>query len=124
MLNFFAGRQAAPAGPRLSPQDILTKVQAGEMQLIDVREHNEVAMSGIAKGALHIPLAVLRFQADPSGPDFHPELDQSKPIALYCASGARSGMAAQLMQGLGYGEVHNLGGLGHWQMAGGEIVRG
>lgn len=123
MFNFNKGRQAAPQAPRLSPQDIVAKAKNGEITVIDVRDQNELAMTGKAKGAIHIPLAVLRFQADPNGPDFRRELDPSKPVALYCASGARSGMGTQVLQGLGYAEVHNIGGLGHWQMAGGEIER-
>lgn len=123
MFNFMTGRSAAPAGPRLSPKDIVAKSANGEITVIDVRDHNELAMTGKAAGALHIPLSILRMQADPSSPDFHPELSTDKPVALYCASGARSGMAARLMQSLGFQEVHNIGGLGHWQMAGGEITR-
>lgn len=30
-------------------------------------------------------------------------------------------MAAQLLGQMGYNNVHNIGGLSHWQMAGGEI---
>ncbi len=123
MFNFMQGRAAAPAGPRLSPQDIVNKAANGEITVIDVRDHNELVMTGHAKGALHIPLSILRMQADPSSPDFHPELSTDKPVAIYCASGARSGMAARLMQSLGFQDVHNIGGLGHWQMAGGEITR-
>ena len=122
MMNFMMGR-AANNAPRLSPQDIVTMAKNDEITVIDIRDHNELAMSGIAEGALHIPMAVLRMQADPSSPDFHPELKTDKPVAIYCASGARSGMAVRLFTSMGYGEVHNLGGLGHWQMAGGNIVR-
>ncbi len=123
MFNFMTGRPAAPAAPRLNPQEIVSKAAAGEITVIDVRDHNELAMTGKAEGALHIPLSILRMQADPSSPDFHPELSTDRPVAIYCASGARSGMAARLMQSLGFQEVHNIGGLGHWQMAGGNIVR-
>ncbi|MEC7761939.1 MAG: rhodanese-like domain-containing protein [Pseudomonadota bacterium] len=108
--------------PTLSPKDAVEKAAAGEITLVDVRDHNELAMSGKAEGAVHIPLAVIRMQADPRSPDFHPELDLSKPVAVYCASGARSSMAAQVFEGFGF-DVSNIGGLGHWQMAGGKIVR-
>ncbi len=124
MLNFMMGRGApANSTPRMSPQDAVARAAKDEIHVIDVRDHNEIAMTGKAAGALHIPLAVLRFQADPKGPDFHPALATDKPVAVYCASGARSGMAAQLLGSLGYNEVHNIGGLGHWQMAGGTIER-
>ncbi len=123
MLNFMRGRGAANNTPKLSPQDIVARAAEGTITVIDVREHKEIASSGKAEGALHIPLAVLRMQADPSSPDFHPELSTDKVIALYCASGARSGMAARQMTSFGFSEVHNLGSLGHWQMGGGKITR-
>lgn len=121
MLNMLrSGARAATPG--LSPKDAVEKAASGEVIVVDVRDMNELAMSGKAKGAVHIPLAVIRMQADPRSPDFHPALRASKPIAVYCASGARSSMAAQVFESFGF-EVSNIGGLGHWQMAGGEIER-
>jgi rhodanese-related sulfurtransferase len=113
-------RQSAPALP---VADAIQKVAEGEMILIDIRDHGELAASGKARGALHIPMMRLADMADPRHPDFHPDLKQTKPIALYCASGARSNMAAGLLRQLGYEDVHNLGGLSHWAAAGGPIER-
>ncbi|HHC29583.1 MAG TPA: sulfurtransferase [Rhodobacterales bacterium] len=121
MLNFMMGRQATAS--RLTPQDAIAMAKEGTITVVDVRDHNELAMTGKAAGAVHIPLSVLQMQANPSSPDFNPALDASKPIAVYCASGARSSMAAQVLQQNGFDDVHNIGGLGHWQMAGGEIER-
>lgn len=113
-------RQTAPALP---VSDAVTRVATGEMTLIDVRDHAELAQTGKAKGALHIPLMRLPMMADPRHPDFDKRLAGDKPIALYCASGARSGMAVNILQKLGYGETHNLGGLHHWAAAGGQVER-
>ena len=121
MLNFMMGRQATAS--RLPPQDAVSMAKQGTITVVDVRDHNELAMSGKAEGAVHIPLAVIQMQANPASPDFHPELDQTKPVAIYCASGARSSMAVQVLQQYGFNEVHNIGGLGHWQMSGGTITR-
>ncbi|WP_246138033.1 rhodanese-like domain-containing protein [Maritimibacter fusiformis] len=121
MLNFMMGRQATAS--KLSPQEAVELAKDGAITVVDVRDHNELSMTGKAEGAVHIPLAVIRMQADPRSPDFHPDLDTSKPVAIYCASGARSSMAAQVFRQMGFDEVHNIGGLGHWQMAGGSIVR-
>lgn len=122
-MNFFtnAFRAPRPTAPGLSPAEAVQKAARGELTVIDVRDHNELAASGKAKGALHIPLSTLNFKADPRHPEFHPELDPGKPVAVYCASGARSQMATQVLKGLGFAEVHNIGGLLHWQSAGGEI---
>jgi len=113
-------RQTVPA---LTVSEAVARVAAAEMVLIDVRDHAEVAQSGKAKGALHIPLMRLPTMADPRHPDFDKRLAGDKPIALYCASGARSGMAVNILQKLGYAEMHNLGGLQHWAAAGGPIAR-
>jgi len=88
-----------------------------------VRGHDELSQTGKAKGAIHIPLFLLNQQADPRHPECHPELDTNKPVALYCASGARSQMAAQTLSRMGYSQVYNLGGLYHWQAAGGACER-
>ncbi len=97
--------------------------EAGEAIVIDIREPGEVRASGKAACALHLPMAVLRTKADPSCNECAPELRNDKPVILYCASGGRASMAAQLMKQLGHKEVYNLGGLMHWQAAGGKIAR-
>ena len=107
----------------LTYQDVIKQVASGEMTLLDVRDHNEVAQSGKAKGAIHIPLMMLTTQADPRHPEFHNSLFTNKPIAVYCASGARSGMAVNTLTQLGYEMAINIGGLGHWVQAGGEIEK-
>jgi rhodanese-related sulfurtransferase len=106
---------------KLSPQEAVQGAQDGSITVIDVREHGEVAMSGKASGALHIPLVRLRDMADPRHPDFINELSPEGKIAVYCASGARSFSAARMLRQLGYDDVHNIGGLGHWVQAGGAL---
>jgi rhodanese-related sulfurtransferase len=113
-------RQTTPA---LSVADVVQRIAADKMLLIDVRDHGEVAQTGKAKGALHIPLMRLPMMADPRHPDFDPRLAGDKPIAVYCASGARSGMAVNVLKKLGYSAAHNLGGLSHWVAGGGAVTR-
>ena len=123
MLNFMKARPAQGQPAPIAANDAVARADAGELIVIDVRDINEVSQSGKAKGALHIPLMMLRFQADPRNPDFHPDLDPEKPVALYCASGARSQMAGQQLAQMGFKEVYNIGGLGHWVAGGGEVTR-
>jgi rhodanese-related sulfurtransferase len=106
----------------LSVPEAIALVQSGELALIDVRELPEVRASGMAKGALHVPLTSLPHRADPRHPNHDPALDPSRPIAIYCLSGARSARAADLLRAIGYTEVHNLGGLRDWQAAGGPMA--
>ncbi len=107
----------------IAPQDAVAKVTAGSAILIDVRDIKELKSSGTASGALHIPLMMMQTKADPRHPEFHTDLSHEKAVILYCASGARSGMAAQMLLSYGFSKVYNLGGLMHWHQGGGEIVR-
>lgn len=99
----------------LTANQAIAKLAAGEITVIDCREAGEVQASGQAKGALHIPLAMLPLQAKDKIP-------AGKPVAVYCAAGGRAGMAAQTLRGLGY-DAHNIGGFGDWASAGGPVSR-
>lgn len=119
MLNFL---RSAPAAPRLNASDAVARAALRDITVIDVREVAEVRASGQAAGALNIPLSMLPLKANPKGPDFDARIDPAKPVAVYCASGARSGMAAQVLTKLGY-EAHNIGGFSDWRNAGGGVSR-
>lgn len=120
-MSFFG--QNKPAQRQLSAQDAIAMSEKGEIAIVDVRDHTELAQTGKAKNALHIPLMMLQSHANPSHPEFNTSLDTSKPIAVYCASGARSGMAARALLQMGFESVHNIGGLMHWHAAGGQLER-
>ena len=105
-------------GPTVA--EVASKVAAGQMVLIDVREIAEVRASGRAEGATVIPLSLLPLKADPRQPGT--EVAQDLPVAVYCASGARSASAMQVLKRLGYDTVINLGGLRDWAAGGGRIV--
>lgn len=117
MFNFLRpGRPSArPDAAALSRE-----IAAGRLVLIDVREVAEAQASGLAEGARLIPLSLLPLKCDPRQPGC--ELPQGVPVAVYCAAGGRSGMAAETLRRMGYGEVTNLGGLGDWAAAGGKVV--
>jgi rhodanese-related sulfurtransferase len=110
-------------GPKVSVSAVKTGLSTGSTVLIDVRDPNEVAHTGIAKGALNIPLATLAMRANPSSPDCAAELKSGKNIVLYCASGARSAGAARMLLKMGHRNVQNLGSLRDWATEGGEIAR-
>ncbi len=73
--------------------------QGGE--LIDVRSHFEFT-SGAVSGARNIPLEQIHYHAD--------DFDKEKPLLLYCRSGQRSAYAKQILEVLGFSNVHNIGG--------------
>ena len=119
MFNFL---RPAPQPKQLTLAEALTMSRAGEITLLDVRETAEIAALGRARGALHIPLALVPLKADPKEPDRAIGLDVAKPVAVYCASGMRSGRAVAVLQKLGY-EAHNIGGFADWVSAGGAVTR-
>jgi len=118
MFNIFGGNSAK----RLTAADAVAQVKSGAMTVIDCREAGELQASGTAMGGVHIPLSLIMMKADPKSPDYDKRLDPAKPVAIFCASGGRSGMGAQALQRLGY-TAHNIGGFGDWVNAGGAVQR-
>jgi Rhodanese-related sulfurtransferase len=104
----------AMAGPSISAAEADERVKAATAVLIDLREPDEWT-EGVAAPALLCSLSDLR------GPRVQwkavLEANKDKELILYCASGARSGMAAGILRKEGYNAV-NAGGFGHWSKAG------
>ena len=117
MLSFLRPGQSTE---RPSLSEVLQQVADGKMLLIDVREVAEAKASGVAQGAKLIPLSLVPLKCDPRQPGC--ELPQGLPVAVYCASGGRSGMAADTLTRLGYGPVVNLGGLRDLAAGGCKVV--
>ena len=91
---------------------------------VDVRSLGEIQASGTVKGAIKAPLPELARHARPDGSGALPGIDAGKRLIMVCASGARSGVAAQQLVKMGYAEVANLrGGIGAWFQAGGPVGR-
>ena len=71
-------------------------------QLIDVRSPIEY-QQGALEGAVNIPITSVQTLKD--------NIDNSKPVLLYCRTGARSEMVKKYLEQLGFNQVHNLGGI-------------
>ena len=81
-----------------------------DVTVVDVRSDNEWA-SGHIRGAVHMPLGYLADRAA--------ELPRERPIVVQCQSGARSSIAASVLERLGVTNVMNLsGGMSAWVAAG------
>ncbi|HWV52076.1 rhodanese-like domain-containing protein [Pseudorhodoplanes sp.] len=106
--------------PRVTPAQARDMIGNGAV-VLDVRDAMEVAQSGKVAGAVHIPRGLLEFKADPESPAHDKNLDRSKPVILYCASGGRSALAGKTLQDLGYEKVYNLGAFKDWAESGGDI---
>lgn len=121
MLSFF--KSSGPRVQPIAPAEAVARAAKGELTLIDVRDISELKSSGKAKGALHVPLAVLQTKLNPQMGELPKGLTTDTAICLYCASGGRSGMAGDALLRMGFTQVYNLGGLGHWQAGGGAVER-
>lgn len=96
----------------LSPQKFEKAVSGENVQLLDVRTHDEY-QSGYILNAM---------QADWNNREEFTErikaLDKSKPVYIYCLSGGRSAAAQKWMLENGFTSVINLkGGINAWKQA-------
>ena len=96
----------------------ITEVDAKQAQtllekgvtFIDVREPAECEKGTIPK-AINLPRGVLewRISADPA------LQDKQAPLVVYCQSGGRSALAAQILKQMGYADAASLaGGYAAW----------
>jgi sulfur-carrier protein adenylyltransferase/sulfurtransferase len=84
--------------------------------LIDVREPDEF-VSGVLERSHLVPRAELPSRIRTLAPEL------SAIIVVYCASGARSALAAQTLLALGYSNAHSMrGGIKRWRECGLPVV--
>jgi len=74
-------------------------------QLVDVRSPGEFAERH-PDAAINIPLESITLKMD--------ALDRRRPVIVYCHTGVRAAIAARRFRRAGFGEVYNLGTVGHW----------
>ncbi len=111
---------ANAAVPKISGKEAQEMVAKGAL-LVDVRDGTEVAATGKAAGALHVPRGSLEFKADPESPGHDKNFAKDRPVILHCASGGRAALAGKLLKDFGYDKVYNLGGFKDWVEAGGKV---
>jgi len=96
----------APAGVKaLSVQDLKTRLDAGDLTLIDVRPPDERATAALA----------LPFRTLDDGIEALTSLPKDTQLAFLCHTGNRSARAAEHFRGLGFAKVYNVtGGIDAW----------
>ena len=107
------------SAPRFAPADCAARVRGGEAFLVDVREPGEWA-DGVAQSARMLSFSDLT-GARTQWKQFLSEVN-GREVFLYCASGARSGMAAKLLVAEGV-RAANTGGFGDWLDAGWPMAK-
>lgn len=83
---------------------LLAASAAAETTWIDVRSDAERAQRRV-EGDAHVPFSDIAAGVEALG------LPKDADIALYCASGGRSGVATLRLKSLGFSKVRNAGGL-------------
>jgi molybdopterin/thiamine biosynthesis adenylyltransferase/rhodanese-related sulfurtransferase len=103
--------------PEVPPAEALARQTQGAL-LIDVREDGERA-AGSPSGALGLSRGFLELRIEQAEPD------RRRPILTLCGSGARSLLAAEALQRLGYREVRSVaGGFERWKAEGLPVAAG
>ena len=106
----------------LAPEQLAAELDAGSVTLVDIREDDERPQNGAVPDAVRAPRGMLEFWADPTSPYHRQEFDPARRTILYCASGGRSALAADTLQGMGYGNVAHLdGGFKGWKEGGNPV---
>jgi len=120
-LLFFVGCQSSSTdlGVRavedVSPVVAAERVSENGALLIDVREAEEWQETGVAESAYLLSLSDLR--GDRKQWDSFLRENGDRELLLYCRSGNRAGIAADILREEGY-QVGNVGGFSDWQAAG------
>jgi len=86
--------------------DELSKIDRGSHVLIDLRNRDELRVSGVIEGAVHIPLNELRERLD--------ELDRTKTMIPFCAAGLRGYIAHRILVQHGFRSRNLSGGYRTW----------
>jgi rhodanese-related sulfurtransferase len=89
----------------LTPARVKELLDAGEVQLVDVRETYEHE-AGRISGARHIELERLASEAD--------SIDRELPVVFHCRLGSRSAMATQAFRTSGWEAFNMAGGIQAW----------
>ncbi len=96
-----------------------------DLLILDVRESSEHEQGHI-RNAMLVPRGILEAAADKDYPKHQPTLvaARKRPVAVYCATGGRSAMAAATLKQMGFENVVSLaGGITRWQQEDRPLVR-
>jgi len=88
---------------KAAPKAEVKKAESNEPLIVDVRTSDEFAY-GAVPGAINIPLDEIQNRIEEFG-------QKDRKIILYCATGARSAYAKQILNYYGYSNLENGGGI-------------
>ena len=95
----------------MSPEQVKSAYDKGEITLIDVRDIRELWKEGTIKESIHIPRGMLEFWLDPQSSYYQEKkIGEMKNIVLFCALGFRSALATKTLKEMGFNNVANAKG--------------
>jgi molybdopterin/thiamine biosynthesis adenylyltransferase/rhodanese-related sulfurtransferase len=101
-------KQALKLVGEIPPAEVEARLAQGRVMLIDCREPSEFE-TGIIAGASLVPRGSIESAVARAG------LASDTPVVVYCASGARSALAAKTLHDMGYTSATSLaGGIQRW----------
>lgn len=119
-------REARSRIQEVRPDDLDEMIENhDDLLIVDVREADEY-MKGHIPGALHVARGLLEGAADP---DYKHRVERlcnarDNTVVVYCASGGRSAMAADVLRQMGFARACNLaGGIEMWMADGFAVVK-
>jgi hydroxyacylglutathione hydrolase len=102
--------------PQIDSRELAERRARGEVAVVDVRGAAEWE-AGHIPGGLNIPVGHLTDRLE--------EIPRDRPVVVHCQAGARSAIAASVLQANGFDDVLNLkGGFSAWQSNGDPGERG
>ena len=114
-LLFMACGTSSHQSTRLDPASFEARLNEPDVQLVDARTPGEYA-AGHLTGATNLDWNGGRLQATVD------QLDKTRPVLVYCASGRRSAEAREFLIEQGFNDVVDLqGGINAWAGAGKAI---
>ncbi|MFN8526024.1 MAG: rhodanese-like domain-containing protein [Chloroflexota bacterium] len=109
--------------PMLAPAEVQRRMnEVSGTLVVDVRDAQDLAGTGIIPGAINVSLGTLPLRADLELPENfrNPDLqDRGRPIITTCGGGGQASLAAKLLKDMGFTDVSIVeGGTNGWKQAG------
>ena len=116
-------KEALASVDSISVQEAKSLIENERYQFVDVRELSEQQNVGVIPVAILSSRGMIEFHIDPDSPLHKSEFAQEKTYIFYCASGARSALAAVAAKDMGLKPVVNMaGGITEWIKNSGSIT--
>jgi rhodanese-related sulfurtransferase len=108
---------------KVTPADVELRMERKENTLVvDVRDADEIHVTGMIPGSINISLGMLAVRADQELPEAFrdPRLqDRNQSVVTTCSYGPNGARAAKELKDMGFIDVHYLeGGVKAWKDAG------